>query len=143
MTATRWPVPLGTFRNQPSLGPQLTSWMEHFLCRVQEADSEIRTCHIDDADHRADVQIAPLRLADSERKSIFGYASLHTDGRLLLGDDIRVRFLSGGLLAAVIIAEADPLAPVRFDHWAEEGEYAEIGDWTYHYRPGEPVGVGA
>lgn len=34
-------------------------------------------------------------------------------------------------------AELHPEAPVRFDHWAEEGE---ISPWGYQYYPGEPVG---
>jgi hypothetical protein len=34
-------------------------------------------------------------------------------------------------------AELHPEAPVRFDHWAEEGE---VSPWGYAYYPGEPVG---
>ncbi|MCT7369452.1 large terminase [Mycolicibacterium llatzerense] len=33
--------------------------------------------------------------------------------------------------------ELHPEAPVRFDHWAEEGE---VSPWGYQYYPGEPVG---
>jgi phage terminase large subunit-like protein len=62
------------------------------------------------------------------------------------GISVRKGWAKTELAAAVSGCELHPLAPVRFSHWAEEGEYIEytIGGvtWTYVYRPGEPVGTG-
>lgn len=42
--------------------------------------------------------------------------------------------------AAALFVLAESFAPVRFDHWAEEGETYTFLGRTYHYRKGEPVG---
>ena len=38
---------------------------------------------------------------------------------------------------AAFLAVAEALGPVRFSHYAEDGE---VSDWGYAYEPGEPVG---
>lgn len=127
MTVLRVPA-LSSYRDKPSLGPQVASWMEHFLVHGP-----------------GDVRGRPYRLDDEKRKVLFGLYALQSDGRRRFkrgGVSVRKGWAKTELAAAVTAGELHPSAPVRFDHWAEEGEYAQYGDWVYHYRPGEPVGIG-
>lgn len=132
MTVLRVPA-LSTYRDAPSLGPQLASWMETFLVHGP-----------------GDVRGKPYRLDDEKRKVLFGCYSLFPgEGRRRFkraGVSVRKGWAKTELAAAVTAVELHPLAPARFDHWAEEGEYVEyvIGGtrWTYVYHEGEPVGHG-
>ncbi|MGZ4530817.1 MAG: terminase [Mycobacteriaceae bacterium] len=127
MTVLRVPA-LSSYRDGPSLGPQVASWMEHFLVHGP-----------------GDVRGQPYRLDDEKRKVLFGIYALQGDGRRRFkraGVSVRKGWAKTELAAAVTAAELHPWAPVRFSHWAEEDEFAQYGDWVYHYRPGEPVGIG-
>lgn len=132
MSVLRVPA-LATYKDGPSLGPQLASWMETFLVHGP-----------------GDVRGEPYGLDPEKRKVLFGlYALQREDGRRRFkraGISVRKGWAKTEMAAAITAAELHPLAPVRFDHWAEPGEYVEytIGGvtWTYVFRPGEPVGVG-
>lgn len=132
MTVLRVPA-LATYKDGPSLGPQLCSWMETFLVHGP-----------------GDVRGRPYGLDDEKRKFLFGcYALQREDGRRRFkraAASVRKGWAKTELAAAITAGELHPLAPVRFSHWAEEGEYVEytIGGetWVYNYAAGEPVGVG-
>ena len=124
MTVLRVPS-LSTYRDKPSLGPQIASWMEFFLVHGP-----------------GDVRGRPYRLDDEKRKVLFGIYALQVDGRRRFkraGVSVRKGWAKTELAAAISAAELHPSAPARFDHWAEEGEESH---WGYVYRPGEPVGTG-
>lgn len=124
---------LRTYKDGPSLGPQVCSWLETFLVHGP-----------------GDVRGQQYTLDPEKRKVMFGlYAIQPQDGRRRFkraGVSVRKGWAKTELAAAVTAGELHPLAPVRFDHWAEEGEYVEytIGGvtWHYDYAPGEPVGRG-
>jgi hypothetical protein len=131
MSVLRVPA-LGTYKDGPSLGPQLASWMETFLVHGP-----------------GDVRGHQYALDPEKRKVLFGLYALQQDGRRRFkrgAVSVRKGWAKTEMAAAITAGELHPLAPVRFSHWAEPGEYVEytIGGttWTYVYRPGEPVGVG-
>lgn len=132
MTVLRVPA-LSTYQNGPSLGPQISSWMETFLVHGP-----------------GDVRGEPYRLDNEKRKFLFGcYAVQPEDGRRRFkraAASVRKGWAKTEVAAAITAGELHPLAPVRFDHWAEEGEYVvyTIGGvtWEYVYAAGEPVGTG-
>lgn len=137
--------PKATFTGY-TLGPQLAKWMESWLVFGP-----------------GDVRGRPYRLDVEKRAVLFRLYEIQPpgavtpEGRSVEG---RRRFKRGAvsvrkgwakteLAAAIAGCELHPDAPVRFSHWAEEGEESA---WTYldekgHerpyvYRAGEPVGVG-
>lgn len=124
MSVLRVPA-LSTYRDKPSLGPQVASWMEHFLVHGP-----------------GDVRGRQYQLDDEKRKVIFGIYALQDDGRRRFkraGVSVRKGWAKTELAAAIAAGELHPSAPVRFDHWAEDGE---VSHWGYVYTPGEPVGRG-
>lgn len=135
MTVLRVPA-LSTYKDGPSLGPQLAFWMEHALVHGP-----------------GDVRGKPYKLDGEKRKVLFGLYALQKDGRRRFkrgGISVRKGWAKTEMAAAVTAGELHPDAPVRFDHWAEPGEYM-VGvtdcenpacDCVYHYSPGEPVGIG-
>ncbi|MGD9996969.1 MAG: terminase TerL endonuclease subunit [Ilumatobacteraceae bacterium] len=104
-----------------SLGLQLADWIEHHLCHGP-GDREGEPVVLDD---------------ELVRFLVLAYA-LDTNGRRLVHRAVLSRAkgrAKSELAAQVTCAEA--LGPVRFDHWAAEGE---VSDWGYRYAAGEPVG---
>lgn len=105
-----------------SLGFSVLDWIEHFLVHGP-----------------GDVQGERIDLDDEFGRFILRAYQLDGNGRRR----VRRAFLSrpkgrskSGLAAMLACAEA--LAPVRFDHFAGDGE---VSDWGYEYEPGEPVGA--
>ena len=124
MTVLRVPA-LSTYRDGPSLGPQVASWMEHFLVHGP-----------------GDVRGRQYQLDDEKRKVLFGIYALDKSGRRRFkraGVSVRKGWAKTELAAAITAGELHPDAPVRFDHWAEPNE---VSHWGYVYTPGEPVGTG-
>jgi hypothetical protein len=117
-------LPLVSF---PTLGFQVIEWIEHFLVHgpgdiegdeIDEIDEEISlficwVYRLHPADHKEAGQRLIQRAVLSRPK---GRAKSETAGELVC---------------------AEALGPVRFDHWAEEGE---VSSWGYKYEAGEPVG---
>jgi len=110
----------------PTLGWQIADWIETFLCHgpgdvegdAFEVDDEIAAfiawCYRvhsegEDEEGRRQVQRAILSRPKGRAKS--------------------------EIAGAIVCAEA--LGPVRFSHWAAEGE---VSDWGYEFAEGEPVG---
>jgi hypothetical protein len=124
---------LATYRDAPSLGPQVSSWLETFLVHGP-----------------GDVRGREYRLDDEKKKFLFGCYSLRPDdGRRRFkraAASVRKGWAKTELAAAITAGELHPLAPVRFSHWAQQDEYVEYTingvTWTYNYRAGEPVGKG-
>lgn len=135
MTILRVPA-LATYKDGPSLGPQLAFWMEHSLVHGP-----------------GDVRGRPYKLDVEKNKVLFGLYALQSDGRRRFkrgGVSVRKGWAKTELAAAIAAGELYPDAPVRFDHWAEEGEHldglAECDDpncdHTFWLAPGQPVGTG-
>lgn len=111
----------------PTLGWQVADWIETFLCHGPgdvegddfEVDDEIATflawCY----------RVHPEGESDEGRRMIQRAILSRPKGRA-----------KSEIAGAVVCAEA--LGPVRFDHWAEDGE---VSEWGYEFQPGEPVGV--
>lgn len=110
----------------PTLGFQVVDWMETFLCHGPgdvegddlELDDEIATflawCY----------RVHPGDHAEAGRRLVQRAVLSRPKGRA-----------KSEIAGAVVCAEA--LGPVRFDHWAVDGE---VSDWGYEYEEGEPVG---
>lgn len=109
----------------PTLGWQIADWMEAFLCHGP-GDVEGDDLVIDD-------EIAYF-IAWCYRVHLEG----DSEGRRLVQRAILSRpkgRAKSEIAGALVCAEA--LGPVRFSHWATEGE---VSSWGYEYEPGEPVG---
>lgn len=104
-----------------SLGLQVADWIEHYLCHGP-------------GDREGD----PVSLDDElVRFLVLAYA-LDTNGRRLVFRAIlsRAKGRAKSELAALVTC-AEALGPVRFGHWAVDGE---TSDWGYQYTVGEPAG---
>lgn len=129
-----------------TLGIQVRLWMESWLvhgpgdvrARPYTVDPEKRYCLV------RLYELHPPGAVSPEAQSIEGRRRIKRGGI-----SVRKGWAKTEFGAAISAAELHPLAPVRFSHWAEEGEESV---WTYldekgHERPyvykaGEPVGVG-
>lgn len=137
-----------------SLGPQLKAWMEGNLVHGP-GDVRGRDYRLDVGDDRRRWEKAGILTRLYELNPL---GTMTPEGQLVEG---RRRFKRGAIsvrkgwaktefAAAVAAGELHPDAPVRFDHWAEEGEESEWLGFNhrtgqlepYRYRTGEPVGVG-
>lgn len=116
-------LPLVSF---PTLGFQVAAWMEFFLCHGK-GDLAGEPWEIDDE--------FLLFLCWAYRL----WPEAHRDaGRRLVRRAVLSRpkgRAKSEIAGGVVCAEG--LGPVRFSHWAEEGE---ASDWGYQYQLGEPVG---
>ena len=139
MTVLRVPA-LSTYRNAPTLGFQVAYWMQAHLVHGP-----------------GDVRGRPYRLDREKIGILAGLYSLLPEGRRRFkrgGLSVRKGWAKTEFAAACTAGEMHPSAPVRFDHWAEEGE--EVPDWLWataqndqslvtedgYYVPGVPVGRG-
>ncbi|MFN6118239.1 MAG: terminase TerL endonuclease subunit [Actinomycetes bacterium] len=104
-----------------SLGLALADWMEHFLCHGP-GDREGDPVELDDELVR--FLVLAYALNRQGRRQVFRAVLSRAKGRA-----------KSELAAMVVCAEA--LGPVRFDHWATDGE---VSPWGYRYTEGEPVG---
>lgn len=85
------------------------------------------------------------KLDDEKRALVYRLYELQPQGHHLAGMrrfqrgavEMRKGVAKTEFAAWICGAELHPEAPVRFDHWAEEGE---VSPWGYAYYPGEPVG---
>lgn len=110
----------------PTLGWQIADWMEAMLCH---GPGDVAGEHWD--------------LDDEFRLFLAWTYRLHPEGHALAGRRLVHRAIlsrpkgraKSEFAGGWVCAEA--LGPVRFDHWAEDGE---ISDWGYEYEVGEPVG---
>lgn len=117
------PLPAVTF---PTLGHQVVDWIEHFLCHGP-GDVEGDVLEVDD-------EIATF-ISWCYRVHPKGH---DLEGRMLVQRAILSRpkgRAKSEIAGAIACAEA--LGPVRFDHWAEDGE---VSYWGYEYLEGDPVG---
>lgn len=104
-----------------TLGWQVADWIETLLCHGP-----------------GDVQGDPIEL-DPEFLAVLVRAyELSKDGRRKVRRYIlsRAKGRAKSELAGMVVC-AEALGPVRFDHWAEEGE---VSSWGYQFDRGEPVG---
>jgi phage terminase large subunit-like protein len=105
----------------PTLGWALVDWIETFLCHgpgpVAGQDLELDTEFVQ--------HICWAYRLDDQGSRCF-------DRVVISRPKGRAKSELQGMLAC-----AELLAPVRFDHWAEEGE---VSEWGYQYNAGEPVG---
>lgn len=104
-----------------SLGWQVIDWIEHFLVHGP-----------------GDIEGSPITLDDEFAAFILRAYEVAEDGsrRVRRGVLSRPKGRAKSELAA-FIAVAEALGPVRFDHWASDGE---VSSWGYEYEEGEPVG---
>lgn len=110
----------------PTLGWQVVDWIETFLCHGP-----------------GDVESEPLEVDDEIATFIAWCYRLHPagheqEGRMLTQRAVLSRpkgRAKSEIAGAIACAEA--LGPVRFDHWAVEGE---VSYWGYEFEVGEPVG---
>lgn len=104
-----------------SLGWQVVDWIEHMLCHGP-----------------GDIEGEPIELDDELVAFIVMAYALDAAGRRLVHRAIfsRSKGRAKSELAGMVGC-AEALGPVRFDHWAVEGE---VSHWGYRYEPGEPVG---
>jgi hypothetical protein len=110
----------------PTLGFQVTAWMEHFLCHG-----------------KGDIEGDPWQIDDEFALFICWLYRLHPAGHEEEGRRLAQRAVlsrpkgraKSELAGGIVCAEG--LGPVRFDRWAEGGETT---DWGYEYQPGEPIG---
>ena len=106
---------------QRSLGYALVHWYEHFLVHGP-----------------GDVQGGKIELDPELTEFVVGCYEIDQGGRrvhdeaLLSRPKGRAKSELGGM-----IGSGEAIGPVRFDHWAAEGEQSF---WGYPYEPGEPVG---
>jgi phage terminase large subunit-like protein len=106
-----------------SLGFQVIAWIETFLVHGP-GDVEGQLIELDDEFAAFIVKAYQVRARDGRR----------IKRRVALS---RPKGRAKSELAAML-ACAEGLGPVRFDHWAAEGE---VSSWGYEYEAGEPVGV--
>ena len=104
-----------------SLGWSIISWIEHYLVHGP-GDVEGHEVELDD-EFAAFILKAYELKRDGSRKIRRGVLSRPKG---------RAKSELGGMIAC-----AEGLAPVRFDHFAVAGE---VSEWGYEYSPGEPVG---
>lgn len=110
----------------PSLGWQVIDWIETFLVHGP-----------------GDIEGDEIEIDDEIALFICWVYRLHPAAHKLAGRRLIQRAVlsrpkgraKSETAGAIVCAEA--LGPVRFDHWAEEGE---VSSWGYEYSPGEPVG---
>lgn len=129
-----------------TLGPQITRWMEAYLVhgpgdvrgRPYKLDPEKRAVLV-----RA-YELQPPGARTPEGRDLSGRRRFKR-----VGVSVRKGWAKTELGAAITAAELHPLAPVRFDHWAEDGEESEWlwvddkgNERPYVYSKGEPVGRG-
>jgi phage terminase large subunit-like protein len=113
-------------RKQPepflSLGFQLIDWIESFLVHGP-----------------GDVEGEPIVLDDEFAAFILRAYALDKEGRRRIRRAVisRPKGRAKSELAAMI-ACAEAIGPVRFDHFAEAGE---VSAWGYAFEAGEPVGA--
>lgn len=110
----------------PTLGWQVIDWYETFLCHGP-----------------GDIEGEPI-VVDDEMALFFCWTyRVHPPEHKLAGR----RLIQRAILSrpkgraksehAGMFVCGEALGPVRFDHWAEEGE---VSSWGYQFSPGEPVG---
>lgn len=110
----------------PTLGWQVVDWMETFLCHGP-----------------GDVEGDAFEIDDEIAAFIAWCYRIHPEGHEEEGRQLAQRAVlsrpkgraKSEIAGAIVCAEA--LGPVRFDHWAEEGE---VSGWGYEFEKGEPVG---
>lgn len=104
-----------------SLGWQLIDWIETFLVHGP-----------------GDIEGSPVTLDDEFAAFILRSYEVTETGarRVRRGVLSRPKGRAKSELAA-FLAVAEALGPVRFDHWADEGE---VSSWGYVFEAGEPVG---
>lgn len=105
-----------------SLGFALVDWIETFLVHGP-GDVEGEPIALDD--EFAAFVVRAYRLDDAGRRFVRRAVISRPKGR------------AKSELAAML-ACAEAIGPVRFDHFAEPGE---VSPWGYAYEPGEPVGA--
>ena len=105
-----------------SLGFAVVDWIETFLVHGP-GDIEGEPIHLDDEFARFVVKSYEVDAAGKKkiRRAVISRPKGRAKSEL-----------------AAFIAMAEALAPVRFDHWAVEGE---VSAWGYPYEAGEPVGA--
>ena len=105
-----------------SLGFAVVDWIETFLVHGP-----------------GDIEGEPIRLDDEFAKFVVKSYEVDAAGKKKIRRSVisRPKGRAKSELAA-FIAMAEALAPVRFDHWATEGE---VSAWGYPYEAGEPVGA--
>jgi len=105
-----------------SLGFQIVAWIEEFLPHGP-----------------GDVEGQPIDLDDEFAAFIVRCYEVDTTGhrKVRRGVISRPKGRAKSELAAML-ACAEGIGPVRFDHFAKRGE---VSDWGYAYQVGEPVGV--
>jgi phage terminase large subunit-like protein len=105
-----------------SLGFALIDWIEHFIVHGP-----------------GDIEGEPVLLDDEFAAFIIRCYALDGNGRRRVRRAVisRPKGRAKSELAAMA-ACAEGIGPVRFDHFAEDGE---VSDWGYEYAAGEPVGV--
>lgn len=110
----------------PTLGWQIVDWIEAMLCHGP-----------------GDVEGGPIEIDDELALFICWVYRLHLPRHKLAGRRLAQRAVlsrpkgraKSETAGELVCAEA--LGPVRFDHWAFEGE---VSPWGYEYSEGEPVG---
>ncbi|RQW76660.1 MAG: hypothetical protein EHM14_16040, partial [Methanothrix sp.] len=105
-----------------SLGFQVIAWIEKYLVHGI-----------------GDIEGQPILLDDEFAGFIIKCYELNPDGSRIIRRAVmsRPKGRAKSELAA-FIAMAEAIGPVRFDHWATDGE---VSDWGYEYETGEPVGA--
>jgi hypothetical protein len=105
-----------------SLGFALIDWIEHFIVHGP-----------------GDIEGEPVLLDDEFAAFLIRCYALDGNGRRRVRRAVisRPKGRAKSELAAMA-ACAEGIGPVRFDHFAEDGE---VSDWGYEYAAGEPVGV--
>lgn len=110
----------------PTLGFQIVDWMETFLCHGP-GDVEGNDLVIDDEIATFIAwcyRVHPVGAGDAGRRLVQRAILSRPKGRA-----------KSEIAGAIVCAEA--LGPVRFSHWAKEGE---VSSWGYPFKAGDPVG---
>lgn len=110
----------------PTLGWQVIDWIETFLVHGP-GDIEGEAIEVDDEIAKFILwvyRVHPLEHRSAGRRLVQRGVLSRPKGRA-----------KSETAGELVCAEA--LGPVRFDHWAAEGE---VSGWGYPYREGEPVG---
>jgi phage terminase large subunit-like protein len=104
-----------------SLGYALADWIEFYLVHGP-----------------GDVQGQEIELDAEMLRFIVCCYAISADGRRRFDEVLlsRAKGRAKSEIAGMLVV-AEALAPVRFDHFAEEGE---VSHWGYEYQKGEPVG---
>ena len=104
-----------------SLGWQVISWAEHHLCRGP-----------------GDLRGEPLVFDHELGAFVVRCYEVDDHGRRRYNQVLLSRPKGRSKTeSAAAIGCTEALGPVRFDHWARDGE---VSSWGYRFQPGEPVG---